>query len=329
MAPTTWKPLGFERELRLGVVGLNEGNGHPFSYSAIFNGYDPAALDARCPFALIREYLPRDHRNAIAPLGAKVTHVWTQKRALSEDVAAVARIPIVADRIEDMLGAVDAVVLARDDPSNHLGFARPIVEAGLPIFIDKQIAATPADLFEFERLIAAGYPLLAGSAARFTRDAVGAVGTLAGYNLRAIHAVSRVGWLRYAHHVLEPVVALRGSEVVWVRSLWNGADRDIVQIAFRDGVSASFEFFPDLHLPIATQFFFADRKPFVLPFEDFFGGFRSMLSSFVHFLRTGERPFAASQILAIARIVLAGHLSKAMGGAFVSPETLEPTDTAK
>ncbi len=36
--------------LKLGIMGLNEGNGHPYSFAAIFNGYDEGAL-AECPFA--------------------------------------------------------------------------------------------------------------------------------------------------------------------------------------------------------------------------------------------------------------------------------------
>ena len=30
--------------VRVGMIGLSEGNGHPFSFSAILNGYDDAAL---------------------------------------------------------------------------------------------------------------------------------------------------------------------------------------------------------------------------------------------------------------------------------------------
>ena len=31
--------------LNLGVIGLSEGNGHPYSWSAIFNGYDSVEMD--------------------------------------------------------------------------------------------------------------------------------------------------------------------------------------------------------------------------------------------------------------------------------------------
>ncbi len=30
--------------VRVGIIGMSEGNGHPFSFSAIINGYDDAGL---------------------------------------------------------------------------------------------------------------------------------------------------------------------------------------------------------------------------------------------------------------------------------------------
>ena len=31
--------------MRVGMIGFSEGNGHPYSFSAIVNGYDKAAFD--------------------------------------------------------------------------------------------------------------------------------------------------------------------------------------------------------------------------------------------------------------------------------------------
>ena len=36
-------PLG-DRELKIGILGMTEGNGHPYSWSAMFNGYDPEEM---------------------------------------------------------------------------------------------------------------------------------------------------------------------------------------------------------------------------------------------------------------------------------------------
>jgi len=42
--------------LRLGILGFSEGNGHPFSFGAIVNGYDDAAF-ARVGWDGIHAYL--------------------------------------------------------------------------------------------------------------------------------------------------------------------------------------------------------------------------------------------------------------------------------
>ena len=48
--------MSTEETLKLGIIGLSSDNGHPYSWSAIFNGYDPEEM-ARCPFPGIPEYL--------------------------------------------------------------------------------------------------------------------------------------------------------------------------------------------------------------------------------------------------------------------------------
>lgn len=31
--------MKYKKKIRLGIIGFNEGNGHPYSFSAIINGY--------------------------------------------------------------------------------------------------------------------------------------------------------------------------------------------------------------------------------------------------------------------------------------------------
>ncbi len=44
--------------LRLGIIGVSEGNGHPYSWSSIFNGFDRKELK-KCPYPTIIEYLKK------------------------------------------------------------------------------------------------------------------------------------------------------------------------------------------------------------------------------------------------------------------------------
>ena len=45
-----------KEKLRLGIMGMSEGNGHPYSWSAIFNGYNSLEMED-CGFPVIPEYL--------------------------------------------------------------------------------------------------------------------------------------------------------------------------------------------------------------------------------------------------------------------------------
>jgi len=310
--------------LKLGIIGLNEGNGHPFSYSAIFNGYDPVELEKRCPFALIKEYLPRDHGNKNFIDGAKVTHIWTQDKKLSEDVAKVSLIDNIVDDYKELIGKVDAVILARDDPWNHLEMAKPFLKAKMPIFIDKQLVATKDELDEFMKLTGPDYPLMAGSPMRFTRDVARAKEKLQLDKIKTIQGISRVSWMRYGHHLFEGIVPLWGLDIDWVRSLSNSSEHDIVQIHYKSGLNIILEFIPDVQLPIQFKTYSSVDPELSVPFEDFFYSFREMLKVFVKMVATGEKTIPYEEMIDIAKVVLAGDISKKMNGMKISPINLEP-----
>ncbi len=309
--------------LKIGIIGLNEGNGHPFSYAAIFNGYNPAELAKRCPYALIKEYLPRDHRNENLLDAAKVTHIWTQDKKLSEDVAKVSLIPNVVENYTDLIGAVDAVILARDDVQNHWAMMKPFLEKKIPLFIDKQLVATAAELEELEKLTGPEYPLMAGSPIRFTRDLAAAKKAISLGQVKTVHGVSRESWLRYGHHLFEGIACLWGLDIAWVRSLSSAADHDIVQIHYSSGLNVILEFIKDLQLPIQFTAYSTADKAYSVPFSDFFYSFRAMLESFTATIEKKTKATPYQEIVDIAKVILAGDISKQNNGAAISPQTLQ------
>ena len=68
----------------IGVIGSNEGNGHPISFSVMFNGYNPKYLHKYCDYPLIKEYLPKFHKNKKTNIiqNAKVNYIWTQSKKI-------------------------------------------------------------------------------------------------------------------------------------------------------------------------------------------------------------------------------------------------------
>ena len=93
-----------------------------------------------CGFPVISEYLAKQTFPGDCIPNAEVTHVWTEDINLSKHIAKAANVLHVAEELTDMIGAVDAVLLARDDAENHATFALPFLNAGIPIYIDKPLA---------------------------------------------------------------------------------------------------------------------------------------------------------------------------------------------
>ena len=42
------------KKIKLGIIGMSDGNGHPYSWSAIFNGYNRDEMQ-KCTFPVIPE----------------------------------------------------------------------------------------------------------------------------------------------------------------------------------------------------------------------------------------------------------------------------------
>ena len=100
--------------------------------------------------------------------GAQVTHIWTQDPAVSRHCAAASRVDNVVDNLDDLIGQVDAVLLARDDPENHVTMAKPFLDAEVPIFVDKPLAIRRADLDYFAEQHAAGKFIMSCSSLRYS-----------------------------------------------------------------------------------------------------------------------------------------------------------------
>ncbi|HRH98861.1 MAG TPA: oxidoreductase, partial [Prosthecobacter sp.] len=112
------------KELRLAMLGMIEGNGHPYSWAAIVNGFDPAAM-AACPYPAILDYLGKQRVEDVRIPGARVTHIWTDDPADAPKVAAASLIENIVARPEDVIGQVDAVIVATDDGDDHIRRVQP------------------------------------------------------------------------------------------------------------------------------------------------------------------------------------------------------------
>ena len=125
--------------INIGIIGYTAGNGHPYSYSSIFNEFDKSSMQ-ECPYQTIPEYLSKHDSYDERINSAIVSHIWTQDLKISKAIALASNIKNIVDDPLKMIGEIDGVIIARDDYESHLSIAKPFIEAGIHVFIDKPIA---------------------------------------------------------------------------------------------------------------------------------------------------------------------------------------------
>lgn len=311
------------KDLRLAMLGMVEGNGHPYSWSIIFNGsYDLDALN-HCPYPGIRDYIVKQPPGTLGIPGAKITHVWTDNPADAEDVAKVALIPNVAKRAEDVIGEVDAVLVATDKGFEHVERARPFIEAGIPVFIDKPLCDNRADLATFSRWVGEGRPILSSSAMRYAKEfvpyhrATHALG-----QLRHIGVTMAKSWEAYGIHALESVYPITGPGYVSVQNLGD-ATNNILHLRHRDGIDVMVQVTKDMIGGFGMVTLAGTSSGLQLRFADTYHAFKAQLVGFVDYLRTGRPPVPWEETGELMQLVIAGIESREQGGRKVFLSELE------
>lgn len=300
-------------DLRLAMLGMIEGNGHPYSWSAIINGYDPAAM-AACPYAAIPAYLGRERLETVRVPGARVTHVWTDDPADAPKVAAASLIPHIVERPEDVVGQVDAVIIATDDGTDHVRRARPFVEAGLPVFIDKPMAVSVPELRQFVQWHREGRVLLSTSGMRYAPEMrLGPAQQERVGDLRWITSFTCKTWERYGIHALEAVAPLVGPGFSTVQT--HGSPRgDVVHLTHQSGVSLSLGALHDAYGSFGAVHLHGTKGDLPLKLADTYRAFRGQLVAFIDFLRSGERPLPFEETVELMAVIIAGIRSREEGG---------------
>ena len=276
---------------------MSEGNGHPYSWSAIFNGYDRDEMK-NCPFPAILKYL--DNQNFPQDFlfnRASVTHIWTQDREVSNHIALATLIPNVCDTLEEIISSVDAILLARDDAENHAKYAIPVLEAGLPIYIDKPFALSIEGANRLWNSTKYYNQIFSCSALQFSKefkisnldkDKIGVP--------KLIWGSTPKSWKKYGVHLIEPLLNLipdRG-ELISVRPLEKKSNATInVEIEWSTGIKAILKASGDLPSPL--WFRVIGTKGYQdLYFSDSFYAFRSALEKFINLVEDKEQNISRS-----------------------------------
>ena len=296
--------------VKLGIIGLSEANGHPFSFSAIINGYNEGEF-AKTEWTGILNYLNRKHESEVAALDAIVTHVWTQDVELSLQLAKSCYIESVVQNYVDMIGVVDAVIIARDDYLNHFEMARPFLEKGIPVFVDKPLTLDLDELKWFMPYVQSGL-LMTCSGLRYAqeldypRENIEVFG-----NIKLIRAAVINGWEKYGIHMIDALRGLGNFRPVSVECL-TVMEHDSMLIELDDGTY----FQIDALGPEVVTFSFdiyGSNECGKYEIRDNFSSFKRCLYNFIKQVKSGKASFPPQSVELSIMTLIAGKQSKELG----------------
>lgn len=305
-----------QETIRLGMIGCTSGNGHPYSWSAIFNGYDRERMTQECPYSGIPSYLNKEPLKNLTIPGARVTHICCtgDGEFTARHVADCAKIPTVVERPEEIIGEVDAVIVATDKGHEHVERCRPFIEAGLPVFVDKPLADNTPDLETFIQWANGGRAILSSSCMRYAKEFTPyRISTNDLGELRFVSITTPKSWERYGIHALEAIYPILGPGFISVRNT-GSAERNIVHLKHRSGADVMVVASADMYGAFGCLQLCGTAGAVQTMFRDSFYSFKTQLEAFIEYLRTGIRPFPFEETVELMRLIIAGIRSRDAGG---------------
>ena len=82
----------------------------------------------------------------------EVVGVYSDERASAEKLNADFGVPVM-DNYTDAVGKLDGLIITARHGDNHLKYAKPYIDSGIPMFIDKPITVSESDITEFMKAL--------------------------------------------------------------------------------------------------------------------------------------------------------------------------------
>jgi predicted dehydrogenase len=286
--------------VRVGIIGLD--TSHAPAFAKILN--DPKAGPDVAGFRVAAAY-PKGSPDIPSSV-RRVPEYTKQVRDLGVEIV---------DSIDELLKRVDVVLLETNDGRPHAEQALPVLKAGKPLFIDKPMAGSLADVVRiYEAAEHFKVPVFTSSSLRYTKQAQALRAGKAGKVLGATAfspcetEKSHPDLYWYGIHGVETLYTVMGpgcQSVVRVPT----PGTDVVVGTWNDGRVGTFRGMRHKGMPYGGTVFGEKGAEQIGPAE----GYRPLVVQIAHFFRTGKPPVDPKETLELYTFMEAADESKHRG----------------
>jgi len=151
-------------------------------------------------------------------------------------------VPDAADSLDDLIGKVDAVLVQSANWDDHMDRARPIIEAGKPLFIDKPVVGNIAECLDLIELVKKHDALiLCGSSLRWPEEIADLKTRLDDFGeIKTVFCAGPSDLFNYGIHLIEMVQGAFGTGVREVCHLGE-CGADLYKMVYENGLTVLFQ----------------------------------------------------------------------------------------
>ncbi len=296
-----------EQPLRAGMIGLD--TSHVIAFTRVLN-----SPNAEGPLAGVKMVAGYPGGSPDIPSSADRVEGFTNQLRDDHGIE-------IVDSIEELLTKVDVVFLESVDGRPHLEQARPVIEAGKPLFIDKPVAGSLADAIEiFELAKQHNVPCFSSSSLRFAPEIqelreskqVGDVVGCDAYGPSSLEK-SHPDLFWYGIHGVESLFTIMGTGCETVSRVQTDGTEFVTGV-WEDGRVGTFRGIRRGSSGYGVTVFGTEG----IVHGGRSGGYEPMLVEICKFFQSGEAPVSAEETIEIFAFMEAADESKRQGGKPVS-----------
>lgn len=244
--------------------------------------------------------------------GARVTHLWGEEEKHTAEVARQCRISTVVERPEDLVGQVDAAIVDHRHAKHHVPAARPLVEAGIPVFVDKPFSYTVEEGKDLLRLARKKKVLVTSySCVRYApgfqravqaRERAGDVLQAEFWGPCDIHSPYG-GIFFYGVHQVEMMMGTLGTDVASAAFTPGENGSHTASVAYKNGPTVTLHLLKDFTGGFGYGFF--SRNGHISASLNYRGLYLRGLEAFLRMVNSGANDWTPEQILTPVAVLAA------------------------
>jgi len=285
------------------MVGTSEGNGHPYSFSAIFNAYDEEGMQ-EAGWPNIHSYLKARDKSDFGICGASVTHIWTQNIHESQRIAKASKIANIVENFIDMINEVDAVIIGRDDWHTHKELASPFLEAEKFVFIDKPLSLDVDELHYFKPFLEKAQ-LMTCSGIRYSPELDTIKRDFSEFGkIKLIKGTVVKSWEKYSIHMLEGIFSVIPFEPINIKK--NRCLHESFTIETKEGFLVEINCLGN-QSPLALRIeFYSETNYYRADCLDAFSAFKRTMQNFILMIQSSQQPILPTHTVNLLNIISEG-----------------------